>query len=76
MQADKQLGVARHHQAPMSSRAERCPDGPPESGYRQVFGKGKLKILPDQTQYDALLNMTYEARLRYDKAQSASSSTT
>jgi len=38
----------------------------------RVYGKGKLKIaLPDQTEYDARLNMTYEARPRYDKAQSA-----
>ncbi|KTA91749.1 hypothetical protein VO71_17575 [Aeromonas salmonicida subsp. smithia] len=38
----------------------------------RVYGKGKLRIaLPDQTEYDARLNMTYEARPRYDKAQSA-----
>lgn len=38
----------------------------------RVYGKGKLKIaLPDNTEYDARLNMAYEARPRYDKAQSA-----
>ncbi|MCZ0752665.1 DUF1439 domain-containing protein [Aeromonas enteropelogenes] len=38
----------------------------------RVYGKGKLKIaLPDNTEYDASLQMTYEARPRYDKSQSA-----
>ena len=38
----------------------------------RLFGTGKLHItLPDQTEYDAHLRMTYEARPRYDKTQSA-----
>ncbi|MGH1408702.1 MAG: DUF1439 domain-containing protein [Aeromonas sp.] len=38
----------------------------------RIYGKGKLKIaLPDNTEYDARLQMTYEARPRYDKSQSA-----
>ncbi|MGL4716332.1 MAG: DUF1439 domain-containing protein [Aeromonas sp.] len=38
----------------------------------RIYGQGKLNIaLADNSEYDARLQMTYEARPRYDKAQSA-----
>ncbi|MGL5031985.1 MAG: DUF1439 domain-containing protein [Aeromonas sp.] len=38
----------------------------------RVYAKGKLKIaLPDNTAYDANLQLTYEAKPRYDSAKGA-----
>ena len=72
VQVDKQLelpGIIKAHVQLEQSDVQIGRQSPDTA---RVFGKGKLKIsLPDQTQYDALLNMTYEARPRYDKTQSA-----
>ncbi len=72
VQVDKQLelpGIIKAHVQLEQSDVQIGRQSPDTA---RVFGKGRLKIaLPDQTQYDALLNMTYEARPRYDKAKSA-----
>ena len=72
VQVDKQLelpGIIKAHVQLEQSDVQIGRQSPDTA---RVFGKGKLKIaLPDQTEYDARLNMTYEARPRYDKAKSA-----
>ncbi|MGL4251161.1 MAG: DUF1439 domain-containing protein [Aeromonas sp.] len=72
VQLDKQLelpGIIKAHVKLEQSHVEIARQQPDTA---QVSGKGKLMIaLPDNTEYDARLQMTYEARPRYDKAQSA-----
>lgn len=72
VQVDKQLelpGIIKAHVLLEQSDVQIGRQRPDTA---RVYGKGKLKIaLPDNTEYDARLQMTYEARPRYDQSQSA-----
>jgi len=72
IQLDKQLELPGIIKAHVQLEQSDVQIGRQQPDTARVYGKGKLKIaLPDNTEYDARLQMTYEARPRYDKAQSA-----
>ncbi|EKP0306306.1 DUF1439 domain-containing protein [Aeromonas veronii] len=72
VQVDKQLELPGIIKAHVKLEQSDVQIGRQQPDTARVYGKGKLKIaLPDNTQYDARLQMTYEARPRYDKSQSA-----
>lgn len=72
IQLDKQLELPGIIKAHVQLEQSDVQIGRQQPDTARVYGKGTLKIaLPDNTEYDARLQMTYEARPRYDKAQSA-----
>ena len=72
VQVDKQLELPGIIKAHVTLEQSDVQIGRQRPDTARVYGKGKLKIaLPDNTEYDARLQMTYEARPRYDKSQSA-----
>ncbi|MFQ1785167.1 DUF1439 domain-containing protein [Aeromonas veronii] len=72
VQVDKQLELPGIIKAHVQLEQSDVQIGRQRPDTARVYGKGKLKIaLPDNTEYDARLQMTYEARPRYDKSQSA-----
>ena len=72
VQVDKQLELPGIIKAHVTLEQSDVQIGRQRPDTVRVYGKGKLKIaLPDNTEYDARLQMTYEARPRYDKSQSA-----
>ncbi|WP_236757924.1 DUF1439 domain-containing protein [Aeromonas cavernicola] len=72
VQVDKQLELPGIIKARVRLEQSDVQIGRQQPDTARVYGKGKLNIaLPDNTEYDARLQMVYEAKPRYDKAQSA-----
>ena len=71
VQVDKQLelpGIIKAHVQLEQSDVQIGRQSPDTA---RVFGRGGSKSPPGSDRYDTRLNMTYEARPRYDKAKSA-----